>query len=321
MMEKHLPFIAAIISGVITWVATALFLQQYLALMSILLLVAIPLLRFNAWTLIGGFLTGLAIELFNRGATEQFRVAILMLIIGTGLQLAAVFLPALARGLRLPESSLGQNMLFALIGIMLFYGSQFLRCPPLIPRGPQVTLSQAYLQLTDCRTREALAHLARAEAYQEYGWESWNTLALAFLWGLLMSPMTWGAFFAALRQVNFNLLAPGRLLASTFRAFLGQLAILFILALVYVLLGILFLPFVVLADSLEIQSLPSGHPLVEAKAAISLTITIFVATLGSACGARWGEATRRASYVAIGVILFGCCFWSLLMTLVYSVSR
>lgn len=300
-MEKHVPFIAAIVSGVITWIATALFLRQYLALTTIVLLVGIPLLRFNAWALIGGFLTGVATDLLSKGATEQLRVVVLMLIIGSGLQLAVAILPTFVRGLRLPESSLGQNMFFAFIGIILSYAFAFLRCSALvpIPKGAHVTLGRALAFVMYCQSMEPFVQVSNlVQAAKEYGPEFWNAVGLACLWILIMSPMTWAVFFAALRQVNFNLLDPGRLLARTFMAFLGLVFIggllSFLVGALVLFLGLMiiwFSPIIALIPGVEtIQSLPPDHVLWEAIAVLIAMILILIIDFGAACGARWGAS-------------------------------
>ena len=255
-MEKRLPFIAAIVSGVITWIATALFLREYLALTTIVLLVAMPLLRFNAWTLIGGFLTGLVIELLREGATEQLLVVVLMLIVGTGLQLAAVFVPTFVTGLQFPQSSLGQNMVFATIGAVLWHGFLLVLSMPFIPKG-----------------WDPVSVWSRSATYRELGPEYYNAVALCCLY----SPFPWAAFFAALRQVNFNLLNPGRLLAHTFKAMLGAV---FVGGLLFVFGGCLVLTI------LEFIGLEASLPV--AYNVIGFACIYCSIAFGAACGARWG---------------------------------
>lgn len=88
-MERRLPFIAAIISGVITWVATWLFFRELLALTTIVILLALLIMRFDPWALIGSFLVGLAFALFNDRKYAELNVVLFLLLFGSLLQIAA----------------------------------------------------------------------------------------------------------------------------------------------------------------------------------------------------------------------------------------
>ena len=237
-MEQRLPFIAAVISGIATWIATALFLTQYLALTTIALIIAILIFRFNPWAFFGAFLTGLAIELFKNESNEQFRIVLLILLVGSGLQLAAVLLPAFFSGLRLPSSSVGQNMVFGVMGIILCYGLQFWMCKPSISVGS--SFNELVSQVNLCQSRLTVSPLNTLLFGTGSRPEILNAVLSACMVQILLSPLVWAGFFAAARQVNFNLLQLKSLLAHTLTAALGSLVFLIVLAILLVPVAIVF---------------------------------------------------------------------------------
>ncbi len=199
-MEKRLPFIAAIISSAITWVATYLYFREYLWVATIVLFVAIALLRFNAWALIGSFLTGLAIELYYQGAHPQFSKVLIVLAIGILIQL----LVPIASNTRATETSITQNTLFAFLGVLVAYGIQFKACEGYsgaVNTSP-VALGLA-TKLYSCYMDYAFRTLMRPE-YADLNLHFWNAAAGFMVRVLLMSAPLWACFMAAVSRERFD---------------------------------------------------------------------------------------------------------------------
>lgn len=219
-LEKQFPFIAAVISGIITWIATMFFFRQYLGFMTIVLILSISFTKFEPWAFIGSFLIGLAIELFNKGAVAQLRIVGLLIAGGSILQVIGAFLYNPTETSH-PPSSIGQNTIFALIGLTFNRVIQFATCPPGFVVDVRSNLIQVFLSVINCHSKQAVERLSQVSSQQGYGSAYWNTVVLVCLSALLLSPSLWAAFFAALRQVRFNLLEPGRVLRQTFKGLIG----------------------------------------------------------------------------------------------------
>jgi len=293
-MEERLPFIAAVISGIIAWIATALFLQQYLALMTIVLILSIVLLRLNAWALVGGFLTGLALELFNRGATNQFIVILSVLAIGTGLQLAVVLIPPVNSEFRSPSSSVGQNMVFGMIGITLSYGFHFLLCKPTISVGSDLFITRILMQFGQCDASFTYSEpFIKFLSNQEFGLDVLNSLAFVCLMRFFLSQFTWVAIFASLRQINFKIFAFSTFLKHALTAYFGGLIIGGLLSLVLqipivVLIVILFRNIPNSQNFQDLGSLSSQlSSELETLLLISTAISISCISWGAGRGAHW----------------------------------
>lgn len=279
--EKRLPFIAAVISGVITWVATLFFLRQYLGFMTIVLILAIALARFEPWAFIGSFLIGLAIELFNKGAVAQLRVVVLLLAGGSILQ-AIVAFSYKPSGTSYIPSSTGQNTVFALIGLAFNRVIQFMTCPPGFVVDAKSNLIQVFLSVMNCHSRQAVETLSRASPQQDYGPAYWNAVALVCLRAFLISPALWAAFFAALRQVRFNLLEPGRVLSQTFKGLIGMALTGFLTWVIMLLFG-----FTLFLMGPAIASSTSQEGLTTIFFVVFLSVDAFLGALGAGWGASW----------------------------------
>jgi hypothetical protein len=281
-MKSRLPFIASIISGVIIWILTALFIREYLALTTIILLIAIVLMRGNSWALIGGFLTSLAIQLFNSGKNDQLLIVVVILIFGIALQLAVSCFSPLLRGSPLPSSSIGQNMVFGIIGISLCVGFRLLLCKPSISFESQSLSGQIFeglLQLQRCDMK-LISGTLPSNISQELG-AFCNDIFLVCLKTLALSYLVWAAFFSALRQTNFNILSIRRLLSQTIKSFSGSLIIMFLF---YIIVVIFFIPILLFVIFFFHQS-----AIIEQFALISYLLYYLLFIICIAFGAGWGS--------------------------------
>jgi hypothetical protein len=314
-VQQCLPFLVAILSGLVTWVATALFLRQYILVATIVLLIAIPLCRLNAWAVTGAFLAGLAIRLFGTNATDQLRVVLWMLVVGTALHTAVAFLPTLVKELRVPESSVGQNMLFALSGVPISYGLALVRCSGSVEvwrglsavsegwvrAGSPAVVARLYVLLR-CQVLMPLLELNRiAVASPASGLEFCNLAGLGCLWWAASTPIPWAIFFAAFRQVNFRLPSLAHLLGCSLLAFLGVFTTYFAyyLVLVFVAVGWMILsaldPGTLQGVTDTLGSLPLNHPFSEVALMIMVIVAVMANGLVSAFGAAWGARLWRSS--------------------------
>lgn len=282
-LEKRLPFIAAIISSLIAWLATFLFLKQYIGLMTIALIVALLIFRFEPWAFIGSFLIGLAIDLFNNGAVAQLKIVVFLLTTGSILQIVAYLLYKPSKTTHL-HSSVAQNMVFALIGMILGRVAQFVTCPPGYPLDGKTDILQTFFAVMDCHSRRLFEVLSQASLEHGSGIAYWNTIAWVFLRAFLLSPIFWTAAFAALRQVRFNVLRFGRVVKKTLTGLVGMaltgfftwISMLLILPLAWAISH----PSVALiseADALKIVYI------------LLLSIDAFFSILGAGWGASWGD--------------------------------
>lgn len=282
-IEKRLPFIAAIISSLIAWLATLLFLDQYIGLMTIALIVALLFFRFEPWAFIGSFLIGLAIDLFNSGAVAQLNVVIVMLLVGTILQITVYLLYKPSKATHL-HSSVTQNMVFALIGMILSRVTQFVTCPPGYPVDGKTDILQTFFAVMDCHSRRFLEVLSQASLEHGSGIAYWNTVAWVFLRAFLLSPVLWTPAFAALRQVRFNVLQPGRVVKKTLTGLIGMALTGFFTWIIMLLL----LPLVWTISHPSV-ALISQEDALKIVFILLLSIDAFFSILGAGWGASWGS--------------------------------
>lgn len=286
-MEDRLPFIAAIISEVIVFLAALFFFQDYLALTTLVLVLATLILRLNAWALIGGFLTGVAIDFFLKGATNELRVILLVLVVGSILQLMAVFVPRIVSEVRTPMPSAKQAAVFAMIGITLSIGSTLALCDPAPPLASQNAFEGLLYQFGECEARLAAGRYFDLQFDEVRGLALYNILALTCFRFFILLPTTWAAFFAALRVVNFNLLAPRQLLSQTFRAYLGAIfggGILAAILQTPIILVILAVGSFSVSDQVTAWT--------QVLFALSMGIGLFAFALGAGWGAGWGMRSK-----------------------------
>lgn len=274
-MEKRLPFIAAIISGIITWLATALFWQNYLPLATLVLLFAVVVLRFNVWSLAGGFLIGLAIDLHNSGEDAQLRIVFTLLVAGSLLQLIIASLQNKPSGQH--TSSISQNTIAALLGIGLAYFIQFRICQPVMTTGT-FSIIELVARIFGCHFQFTFGVLAQTNlsGTVEIGPAFLNSLAALCLYTLLISPISWACVFAAISAERFNLLRLNRILSRSFKAFWGLSLAGFITLIIWVILGAI--SFSLPSSSVQIQ---------EGLVLIAVIVNIYFTAWGAGWGASW----------------------------------
>ncbi|MCB9009935.1 MAG: hypothetical protein H6656_21620 [Ardenticatenaceae bacterium] len=243
-MEDRLPFIAAIISGLITTVATAYYISDLLPLMIVIIIVSTVLLRFNAWALIGGFLTGLAFLEYEQGG-QRFWVIIGLLVGGAVLQVITALLVGVRSARIKDRSTYWQNVVFAGIGVTAVFLAYLVICRNAYPPQQDLTIIEQGKYLLFCVGRFVLepylqmsldasgqivfesfypayqAVVEGAEITEALILPTINVIAAVFLRTFIIAPPTYAALFAALRQIGFRFWDVGLWLKQTFRAWRG----------------------------------------------------------------------------------------------------
>lgn len=218
-MERRLPFIAAIISGIVTWVATWLFFRELLALTTIVILLALVIMRFDPWAFMGSFLVGLAFALFNDKKHPELNVVLFLLLFGSLLQIAAR-LTERKPNPGATKASVRLNAAAAFLGIVASRVVLFATCPPTHPPGSDVAgLMTAWIEVINCHVRPAF-DLMLAASNSHMTLQQWNSLAAIMLKAIALSPALWAAVLAALAQV-LVIGQPWRIWRQTIRGLLG----------------------------------------------------------------------------------------------------
>ncbi len=218
-MERRLPFIAAIITGIVTWVATWLFFRELLALTTIVILLALVIMRFDPWAFMGSFLVGLAFALFNDRKYPELEVVLFLLLFGSLLQIAAR-LTERKQNPGAPKASVRLNAAAAFLGIVASRVVLFATCPPTHPPGSDVVgLMTAWIEVINCHAKPAF-DLMLAASNSHMALLQWNSLAAIMLKAIALSPALWAAVLAALAQV-LVIGQPWRIWRQTIRGLLG----------------------------------------------------------------------------------------------------
>ena len=241
-MENKFPFIASIIGSVIVWLATFLFFQEYLALTSFIIFVSIILLRFNAWALIGGFLTGLAFELFNKERQEEFYIVVGLLILGVVLQTLLQIVGSQQRSWKSTAPQFLQTMAFATTGLVIYYLLLFWRCPPTTDTIGISNLVSLFSGTLECSQNSMSAYFNKFSDVN--GLQKLNILVKIFFLWLISIPGIWASFFAVAYQKRFSIFNEQFLIKAvkvSIKTIFFSNLILLITSLSVMLLGILYL--------------------------------------------------------------------------------
>lgn len=252
MFEKRLPFIAAIITEVFVAAVTYLYFEEYFYLTVGIVVVSLLLssTQFNPWALVGSLLTALAIMFYTEQDLASLRIVIILLLGGSVLQLVAALIGGSA-GEGQVRSSLGLNVLFAVLGVGFAYFLIFRMCEPRL--GPLMTdeagIGRTWELLLGCYLEYSLEPLEpywpvftfmRTGEITPPAEADWPTMLNAIFHSFgrmfILGPAVWASVFAAVSEIRFRVYNVGefvnRFLAGLFGLnFLGCLALVVILAL------------------------------------------------------------------------------------------
>lgn len=290
-MERRLPFIAAIISGVITWVATWLFFREHLALATVIILFALLVMRFDPWAFVGSFLVGLAFALFNDRRYAALDIVLFLLLFGSLLQIAARVTER-KQNPGAPKASVRLNAAAAFLGVVASRVVQFATCPPGHPPSSDVGgLMAAWVEVINCHARPAF-DLVFAASSSHMALQQWNSLAAVMLKAIALSPALWAAVFAALAQV-LMIGQPWRIWRQTIRGLLGITAagsILLLGLILVMVVGVFVYMILVLAGPLttDIEYRALTLQDIAWPLAIFLSLDALVTSLGAGWGAGRG---------------------------------
>lgn len=292
-LEENLPYVASIIGGVLSWIVTLLYLQEYLWLITMVVLFALLVLRFNPWAFIGSTLAGIAIELHTHGQYNQLYKVFFVIIAGTGLEIVARLSKRSSRSDSYGPP-LGQNMTFAWIGFVFSFFVQYIIsraiCVPetLIAKySAQVPdgLSGTFFLVTLCQVDFVATRLSNVSLND--GLAFWNTLTLCFLYIIAQHPITWCVILAAFSEIRFKLYRIGLLIKKSFYGFLGMMAAV-IIGYIPLLIG-----FAIIAgiSNFLLFLTPDQEMLIVQFLMMSLNaLILFILTLGVAWGVSWGSS-------------------------------
>jgi hypothetical protein len=295
-MEKRLSTIVAITSAVITEIAVVLFLRDYWAITTVVLVGGVLLFRAEAVALIIGFLVALASNFWQSGHTSKLMVTIAILSISVLLQVLYFAASQLIEGLQAPYSSFGQNVIFAMIGEAIAIVYYFATNAPYFQQGPgglQGILYQLFLGVPLAKTQELtpVLELTLAEGATLEAIRIWLNVVCA---GILISPWVWGPLFAVLRQKRFNISKPASIIGRTLLVYLVN----------SLLTSLIFLPVLILGGVTIMMLAPwlfddppqLDSPLVTTLLSVVYLGQLTTTALFSAWIARWGEGSdsRRA---------------------------
>jgi hypothetical protein len=282
-LEKDLPYVASVIGGLLGCLVTFLYLDEYLWLVVAVALFATLVFRFNPWAFIGSVLTGIAIELHTRGQfSDSYRV-IFVILVGTGLELAARLGESRLRS-DLGGAPFGRNVTFAWIGLVFSVPVQYVTTLAVCaPDNLAANLSETFSLVTTCQVAFVVTKLSEVSVSD--GLVFWNTLALCIAYVVVQHPITWCCILATLSETRFRFYRVVLIIRKSFYGFLGIMAA-FVVGYIPLLIGV--------AVSAGIASLSASLAPDEAARIIQLfmlvvnALVLFLMALGAAWGVSQG---------------------------------
>lgn len=231
--EIQMPFIAEIVMGLLALAASYLYFRDSFLLLACLLLVAVLVLRRNAWAVSAAVLMTLAFDLYQRQRMEELRIVIILLGVGVVLQLIAALWQRYQLGYW--GSSFTENAVFAAIGLAIGYGIQFHICRPTVNEISVSGILYIWQALVGCAVAVAMEPMATVNYTGSWlptyiepkpGMEQLSplffaTMGLVFLRMFFLTPGTWAMFMAGFRASGLAIWNPVRVLRYVWHTFWG----------------------------------------------------------------------------------------------------
>lgn len=271
-LEGEAPFTAAVISGLLAAALTWAWLenQQLLLVLVPLAIAAVFVLRFHPAAFVAGILTNLLFA--SAGRTDTMVTVSIAIAVGILWEIGASVVDGslTSSGVR-QRSTPTQNSLFAAVGILLSLLLHMRLCNEYGYQFSAADIGESFLGFLDCIFKIWLTPLARTEttffesqdnvlamaldpsnlnaaylamfANGTVTWEGLQPIVSSIIRALILSPLTWAAIFAALRQIGFRIWNVPLLLRQSWRAYLvGQTSFFVAILLLLLLVPIAFLP-------------------------------------------------------------------------------
>lgn len=232
--EFKLPFIAEIFMALVTISASYLYFSNLFFVLVLLLVMAfLTIYRRNAWALGAAVLMTLAFDLYQSQRADEFRIVVLLLVVGVLVQLLSALWQRYQLGYW--GSSFTENLIFAALGMIIAYAIQFAVCRPTITTFDTTGIFSIFLSLTGCVAEvgvEALDSMAGPMASQSdlpgalfVAYKAFGLLCLRIFY---LSPAFWVIFMAGFRASGLAVWKPVRVLSYMARAGFGVVIISFL---------------------------------------------------------------------------------------------
>jgi len=229
-----LPFIITVIVESVVSLIVLLFLRQLFVPFVIFVVIALVVLKENAWILTASILVGLGFAYLETGTVSQQLVIARLLVVGSLVELTVRFIQSRYLKSHYQPSSLGMSMLFAVIGLALWWGWMYNRCDNFAVEHPTEnflnpspsnsivriyddgTLSSAVVEYGSCISYFIFGSVYSIEGKFDSG--AGQYLAEAVIRSLFAFPVVFVAVFAGLSRVLFSKFSIGGWIVQTLLA-------------------------------------------------------------------------------------------------------
>ena len=215
-VEKKLPFVFNLATGLIATLIVSLVLGEYYYLVFLVLCVMLVTWRVHPRAILAAVLLTLLQSIATSQQIDQTRLVLAILFIAIG-EVVFVLIPSIHTGIAVPRSSIGQNMVFALIGITFNLFFRYLWCTY---SGFSTSIleitSETFLALRVDSCTQALIFqqanlLTDAQNQFDLLVGIADSMLQVSLRRIFIDPLFWGTIFATLRQMVGDRFGLGRL--------------------------------------------------------------------------------------------------------------